>query len=96
MSAFFFAIVLQCEAGTKTERDADIVQAKKSSKKFNFAKNQWGKKVKIKNNFDCPLPLPLSRLSHCLETWLAFSQGEAKVEKEEEGEAAHRKKTMAN
>lgn len=36
----------------------DIVQAKKSSKKFNFAKNQWGKKVKIKNNFDCPPPAP--------------------------------------
>lgn len=26
----------------------NIVQAKKSSKKFNFAKNQWGKKVKNK------------------------------------------------
>lgn len=79
MSAFF-SIVLQCEAGT----EADIVQAKKSSKKFNFAKNQWGKKVKIKNNFDCP-PHPLSCLPLWLETWLAFSQGEAKVEREEEG-----------
>lgn len=93
MSAFFF-IDLQCEAGTVTETETDIVQAKKSSKKFNFAKNQWGKKVKIKNNFDYRLHCPPC-VPHWLETWLAFSQSEAKVEKEEGG-AEHRKKTMAN